>query len=193
MYRLLTDGAQEAILDKLDAIHPGPDLRIYRGLTRDEEPLLLGAVHTLVQPGKLTDEARRKVAADIRSAVSAWSQALGVDAPERRAAFDRQIAGSFEELAQSVEKGALSEAQRSALADRLTSLITDASARSGRDAIFMSPNLETAKHWGQKGVIGVTVPKALLRELSRTHELYVGIENSVELALISRRAAGAAA
>jgi len=172
-------GAQEALVRRwLDSV-PGDTLTIYRGLTEERE---LG----LMQIEQELANAQPVAAERLVQQFEIWKKEIAYDDPNKADAFGQTFKQQFNALALKIKSA--SPSQFPIFAHELSILIRAASTSLGRDAIFTSPLIEVGKKWGQQGLVAVNVPKLLLQEFSQTGEIFVGIEDKLEVALISERA-----
>jgi hypothetical protein len=172
-------GAQEALIRRWFDSVAGDTVTIYRGLTEDQE---MGWMQIIQSLTKFKSVQPSQIAAQFET----WKQVIAINDPAKAETFDQSLRKQFDDLASKIQ-GSL-PAQRPALANALSGLVSTAAASLGRDAVFTSPSLDTAKSWGQKGLVALRMSKAQFKELSDHGEIYIGIEGKLEIALISERA-----
>jgi hypothetical protein len=173
------EGGNAALTERWFETVEGDQVTLYRGLTEEQELGWMTLIREL--------ENGRGISADaILKQFNIWKEVVATDDPQRAEALENAQGKRLKDLATKIDAAGATERHGFALA--LSSFVREAAVSLGRDAIFTSPSLETGKKWGMKGLVAFTLPKALFKEMSDGGEVFVGIENELEIALISERA-----
>ncbi|MGZ3749589.1 MAG: hypothetical protein ACXVCD_19785 [Pseudobdellovibrionaceae bacterium] len=183
-------GAQAALLKRwFDSLN-GETVRLYRGLTGPQEQGLLKVISSLSSNPEANPNLQRQSSLVWKKSYMSWVETVKNESQDIKIAqeFQNAFESEFIRIENLLSTGTLSADQLEILATDAISLIREASKKLGRDAIFTTPDLDTAKKWGMYGLVAFDVKKSVLQSLSDKNEIFVGIENKIELALISQAA-----
>lgn len=210
-YSLERGNAQEVLLEKWFRQKPGDSVEVYRGLREPQEPLFYALFSAWSRPAKRGDA---RLAALWKNAWSEWIHYLDAYSnlqsgggfttlsPREVAQFKARFQPAVDKIARRLEKLPSDPKARRALLAEAEALVREGEAKHRRTSIFFSAdpgiaNKFRAEHGrtvaeGRKLLpkVSLKIPKALLLEMSRNGEIYVGVEGDIEIGFGSDRAQG---
>jgi hypothetical protein len=185
VFEFKSDGAQNEILKVFSQGHKSTDkISIFRGIPQPAEKRLITVILKTAKSTVLANKDRVELATQLDLAVDQWSN-FGTNPPTQ---LNSELKAKFIKMRQTLLNEEWSIETQKRLSDDLSDLFIESNRFFGRDAIFTTPDADTAKQWGRFGILEAQIPLQTITNFSDSKDIYIGIEGGIEIAFISQLA-----